>query len=162
MLAAFARLNQALEARNRTAVLGLVGGAVMTLVYESRKSTEDVDAWMDDPDLLNQLSASIATELGLPQHWLNDAAKEFLPSDPNRFERWREFSHLTIMVARPDVMLVMKLHAARLKDLPDIRVLLAHTKRDFASALVVYRAFYGVELDPSKRLLLRDALEPTS
>lgn len=158
MIAALEDLNAALASENRRATLGLCGGAVMTLVYQARKSTEDIDAWIDDPATVKRAAGAIAQQRGLPEQWLNDAVREFLPSDPNRFMPWRSLSHLTVLVARPQVMLAMKLHASRLKDLPDIELLLQETGTTFDQALTLYRTYYGAELDPERRALLRDAL----
>jgi Nucleotidyltransferase of unknown function (DUF6036) len=61
--------------------LVLVGGAVMALAYNARSATQDVDAiFLPPPEAsqLRQWALLVASELELPEDWLNDGAKGFL------------------------------------------------------------------------------------
>jgi predicted nucleotidyltransferase len=78
ILAALERLGQLAQAHGQTIRLLLVGGAVMTVVYQARPSTRDVDAVILAPHearLVRALARMIAAERGWPDAWLNDAAK---------------------------------------------------------------------------------------
>lgn len=157
---AFESLNGELRAMNRKAVLGLCGGAVMTLVHEARISTEDIDAWIDDPAIVGEMSERVGRTLGLPRNWLNDAVREFLPDWSHKWITWAEYSHLTVWVAKPDVMLVMKLQAARHRDVSDIRFLMKFLKLegDLEKLWSLYTLYYGRDLELDKKLLLADLL----
>ena len=75
---ALRRLGELAHARHVTLEISLYGGAVFTLVYGSRETTKDVDAILRQDGLGRELSAQVATELGLPEDWLNDDVRQFL------------------------------------------------------------------------------------
>jgi len=79
ILAALDALNRRVAELGKHAQLYLVGGVVMCLVYEVRSSTLDVDGWFTEPSVVRAAAKLVARELGLPDDWLNDAAKAFIP-----------------------------------------------------------------------------------
>ena len=100
-----AQIVEALEHLDRTlardgvrAERFLVGGAVMCIALNARASTKDVDGWFTQPQAVRAAARRVADELSLPENWLNDAAKAFIPEGA-RFERWRSFGHLDVSVA---------------------------------------------------------------
>jgi predicted nucleotidyltransferase len=73
ILAAFAKLADELAARGVSAELVIVGGAAMSLEHRVRASTRDVDVLViggAEKDTL-ELSAKVASSLGLEGDWLN-------------------------------------------------------------------------------------------
>ena len=59
----------------------LVGGAAMSLVFDNRDSTRDVDAIFiapKDSAYIWRLAQSVARSLDLPLDWLNDGAKGYV------------------------------------------------------------------------------------
>jgi hypothetical protein len=161
IIAALTALNGRLAAIDVHAECYLVGGAVMCLVLQARPATKDVDAWFTEPQAVRQAALAVAHDLGLPDDWLNDAAKAFIP-DGAGFERWGTFSHLDVSVADDRTLLAMKCAAARTADdAEDIRVLGARLKlRSSAQVLDVVLAYYPVERLPVRtRLLLEEMFD---
>src|SRR5471030_1135913 len=155
---AFTRLNQELSRRDLKVELYLVGGAVMCLALNARPSTKDVDGWFTEPVAVRDAARLVAHELNLPEDWLNDAAKAFIPAGA-RFERWRSLTNLEISIADDRTMLAMKCAAARTtEDTGDIHVLAERLGlRTSAAVLEVVLAFYPAERLPiSSRLLLEE------
>jgi len=58
----------------------ILGGAALVLLFGARETTRDVDAYFVAPSgsKMRALTAEVARQLGLPEDWLNDAAKGFL------------------------------------------------------------------------------------
>jgi len=59
--------------------LFIVGGAAMALAYSTRRVTRDIDAVFEPKSAIYAAATKVAEERGLPEDWLNDAAKGFMP-----------------------------------------------------------------------------------
>jgi hypothetical protein len=160
---AFAALDAELARDDVHGELFVVGGAVMCLVFGARDSTRDVDALLEPATRLRQAAVRVAVSEGLPEDWLNDAAKAYL-TPTAEFDPFLELPNLRVYTARPAYLLAMKCAAMRLggefQDLDDIRFLLRLLDiRDVDTALTTIAAYLDVErLPPKTRLALEELL----
>lgn len=106
------------------AELFVVGGAAMALAYNSRRATRDIDAVFEPKQEVYEAAASIASRHALPNDWLNDAVKGFLPGgDPNQRAVFAA-PGINVSVPSPEYLLALKVHAARIdRDWDDIMTL---------------------------------------
>lgn len=116
-----------LQAKGLEASLYVVGGAAMSLVYDSRRTTRDVDASIrSDRRDLDEASAIVAAKHGLEPTWINSRAVAFLSNEPDRDEAEITLPGLRIAVASAEHLIAMKIRAARDRDLADLDFLFRH------------------------------------
>lgn len=148
----FEELNEKLRVRGEIGEIGLIGGAVMCLVYQSRNATRDVDAIFKPAALIRKLSVEIGEARQLGPNWLNDAAKGYL-RDSFAKEEVMNLSNLRIWAPEASYMLVMKCISARwdTHDRDDVIFLIKHLT--LTSPKQVFRlieSFYPKNLIPPK------------
>lgn len=108
----FKKLNDALGQRGEIGEIGIVGGAVMCLVYNARAATKDVDAVFEPASIIRDIASQIAESESLPPDWLNDAAKGFILPGFTKQEVLN-LSNLRVWAPEPRYMLAMKCISAR-------------------------------------------------
>lgn len=72
-------LDRALARRSATADVYLVGGAAIALSFDAARTTRDLDAVFAPITEVRAAAAEVAEEFDLPEDWLNDAVKGFVP-----------------------------------------------------------------------------------
>ena len=122
ILTPLTELGQRLDDQGLSMHIYLVGGAAMALTYDNRRVTCDIDAIFDESRVEFSIIQEMAVEHGLPEHWLNTAARTYLPGD-DRLAPVLEIAGLTISTASPRHMLAMKMAAFRTQDQGDLRLL---------------------------------------
>jgi hypothetical protein len=104
----------------------IAGGAALVLLFAARETTKDVDAYFVTPDAATIRGAAVraAERLGLPDDWLNDAAKGYFEGLTRGEVVYTSPSLLVRAVTTPQ-LLAMKLAAWRdAVDRSDARLLL--------------------------------------
>jgi hypothetical protein len=93
----------------------LVGGAAIALVYGERRATRDLDAVFEPKMKVYAEAKKMADELGLPEDWLNDGVKGWLPDFPDTGSQVTTSSQgIHVIVPSPEYLFAMKATSARL------------------------------------------------
>jgi len=111
---AFAALSEELERRNERAKMVVVGGAALVLLFHARESTKDVDAsfLLPEASVVRDAARAVASNLDLPDDWLNDGAKGYLVGVSLGAVLYQS-DHLEVRAATTAQLLAMKLAAWR-------------------------------------------------
>lgn len=124
LLELLAEVGQELTKRGKTASIYVVGGAAMSLEYDSRRLTRDVDAAVSgDKSDLWDVAKTVGERHGLSPHWLNTNAVGFISNEPDIEAKQVSVPGLNIGVASPDHLIAMKLRSLRSRDIDDLIVL---------------------------------------
>jgi hypothetical protein len=155
-------LDEELAAREVVGEIGLLGGAVMCLVFQARPSTKDVDAIFEPTREIREAAAAVARRFDVPEDWLNDAAKGFLLSDPPRVSVL-DLPHLRVWAPTAEYMLAMKCVSARFDthDRDDVEFLIRHLDLSRPEdVFAIIRAYYPRRrIPPKARFLVEELLE---
>ena len=160
----FAALDRELAKRSVVGEIGLLGGAVMCLVFQARESTRDVDAVFAPTREIRDAVRSVARTCDVPDDWLNDAAKGFMVSSPPRIQVL-DLPNLRVWAPTAEYMLAMKCVSARFDthDAGDVAFLIRHLGL-VAPAQVFERIarYYPHErVPPRTRFLVEELLHAT-
>lgn len=143
--------------------LYVVGGAAITLAFDDRRATRDVDAVFVPKNEVYIAARRVAEELHLPDGWLNDAVKGFVLG-PDRYPTQSiELPGLRVEVASPQIVLVMKALAHRVgEDDEDLRLLTRLCGLPNADAVLdlVERTAGARLLTPQVQFFVEAALAP--
>jgi hypothetical protein len=140
----------------------IVGGAAMALAYSNRRVTKDIDAVFEPKSLIYQSAGRVAEAMELPDDWLNDAVKAFLPGEDESARPFPEVKGIEVTTASPRYLLAMKLMAMRFgEDDEDIQILLRQAGIDQAEeALNLLSTMYPEREPPLKtQLFLEEILK---
>ncbi len=147
------------ERREVSVSIFLVGGAAMALAYSTTRATKDLDGVFEPKQVVYEIAAGIARdhpEYGLSDDWLNDAAKSFLPGDDALASTLFELPALSVRVASPRYLFVMKAMAAREVDEEDLRILypLCHFESAAEALNALEAAYPGRPMEAAVQYLL--------
>ncbi|MHB8247228.1 MAG: DUF6036 family nucleotidyltransferase [Acidimicrobiales bacterium] len=156
-------LSSRAERRGARVEMFLVGGAAMVLVYNTTRTTKDIEGIFEPKMIAYELAAEIAedSDLGLAADWLNDAVKVF-PFPGDRVDETAkviyENAGLDLRVASPRYLFAMKAWSGRESDEEDLRVLWPLCQfADAAEALdYVESAYPSATLRPRTQYVVED------
>ena len=159
----FAALDRELAARAVVGEIGLLGGAVMCLVFQARESTKDVAAVFAPTREIRDAARAVAGRFGVPDDWLNDAAKGFVVSSPPRIQVLN-LPNLRIWAPSADYMLAMKCVSARFDthDADDVAFLVQHLGLVAPDEVFerIARYYPREQVPPRTRFLVEELLSP--
>jgi hypothetical protein len=113
-------LGKRLLDRGTRGTIYVAGGAAIALEFEERRVTADIDAVFAPAEAIHEEAEAIAKEHNLPNEWLSDRVRAFMP--PGRDEHARTFTvpGLSVTIASPRYLLAMKMASGRPQDLHDM------------------------------------------
>lgn len=159
---AFDLLAARLKRRRVVGEIHVFDGAAMTLAFDDRPATRDVDALFKAHTAVREAAWAVAEELGLPRSWLNNQASSYVSGRAGRGTPVFDHPNLRVMVTPPEHLLAMKVRAARAaRDAEDIRLLLDHLGvRTIQKVEGIVAEFFPDEpLSDRSRQLLEDLVE---
>ena len=129
LLQIFDYLNERLKENRMQLEITIYGGSIMTMVYDSRPATRDIDCVFSETNL--QLLAHILEQtrfaFNLPDGWINEQIKEPLKAIIKEDRvTYKVYTNLKILKPRPEQLLAMKVLAAR-----------PEPAKDFADAFIL-------------------------
>jgi len=152
ILRALQALGDLLTSKDVRGQIFIVGGAAMALAYSTRRVTKDIDTIFEPKSSIYEAAATVAEELGLPEDWLNEAAKGFMPGEDDNRRPVPDIHGIEITTASPQYLLAMKLMAMRFgEDDEDIEVLIdACGLHSADETLALFERIYPTQEPPSK------------
>jgi hypothetical protein len=143
---ALAALVSELLAAGAEATIRVVGGAAVALQVGREAVTSDIDALYASSPEVKAAIERIAEARNWPRTWLNDAVKMYVShyDDAADWTLRTEEGGVVILVARPKLLLAMKLRAGRgRRDAEDIdRLLDACVIASVAAAVELFNSYY--------------------
>ncbi|MFW6287179.1 MAG: ABC transporter substrate-binding protein [bacterium] len=129
LLEIFSYLNERLKENQLQLEITLYGGSIMTMVYDNRPATKDIDCVFSETNLkiLDNILELIKFTFNLSDDWINEEIKEplkFLLKEDK--ETYKVYSNLKILKPKAEQLLAMKILAARpepAKDFKDAYIL---------------------------------------
>jgi hypothetical protein len=161
ILNALQALGEELTRQDVRGQIFIVGGAAMALAYSTRRVTKDIDAVFEPKSAIYTAAVKVAEDLALPEDWLNDAVKGFIPGPDDDPRPVPDIRGIEVTTASPRYLLAMKLMAMRFgEDDADIEVLLGecdiHTAQE---ALDLLNSIYPLKEPQAKtRFFLEELL----
>lgn len=120
-------INDKLRAKGQYGEIVIAGGAALSLVFNARQSTHDIDAYFQPSSEFREIINEIANEHNLNNDWLNDGVKGFIMPTMKQ-EQYKQYSNLVVYNIDAKGLLAMKLTSARVasKDFDDCLFLMKH------------------------------------
>ncbi len=118
----FDYLNEMLLENLLTLEITIYGGSIMTMVYDNRPATKDIDCVFSETNfnLLENILELTQFTFNLSNDWINEEIKEPLKSIIKEDkEIFKTYSNLTILKPKAEQLLAMKILAARAEPAKD-------------------------------------------
>lgn len=144
---AIVAIAQLLAGEGVPARLHIMGGAAVALMNPVREATRDIDGFIEPPPA-DAVRREVADSLARDGSRFDEGATGFRPPVAG-LEEWHEVHRLGIVsvyIPCPEMLLAMKLHAARLRDSADIEFLAGRCDvTAVAEAARIYERYYPGE-----------------
>ena len=134
-------LAERLHEKRAFAKLHIVGGACLALAYERERTTEDIDVRVDaGHEALEAAIREIAQEHDLPERWLNDQARGFIPEgDDARSPTLYESQSLVVTGASGEYLLASRETPSTARNDSRRSYQVNDTSPDFLGSVTIHR-----------------------
>ncbi|WP_084710747.1 DUF6036 family nucleotidyltransferase [Ornithinibacillus californiensis] len=153
LLKIFDFLNEQLKANQLQLEITIYGGSIMTMVYDNRPATKDIDCVfsLSNSKLLENILDLTKFTFNLSDNWINEEIKEPLKSIIKEDkETFRLYSNLKILKPKAEQLLAMKILAARpepSKDFVDAYILCKELNITTKAALLsIFESYIPITL----------------
>ncbi len=139
LLEIFDYLNERLKENQLQLEITVYGGSIMTMVYDNRPATKDIDCVFSDTNrtLLDNIVNLTTFAFNLSEGWINEDIKEPLKSIlKEEKETYKVYSNLRILKPKAAQLLAMKVLAAR-----------AEPAKDFVDAYILCKDLHITSKD---------------
>lgn len=145
ILELFQILNNRLETRSLRGEIGVVGGAALCILFNERSATKDVDAIFEPTSEIRKVVKEVSEDEGIPEDWLNDAVKGFMPQELPQETVVYSGSNLKVWTPNLEYLFAMKAMASRADttDLSDIKLLINKMNiKTLEEAVLILHKYY--------------------
>jgi len=118
LLKIFDYINQRLKENQLQLEITVYGGTVMTMIYDNRPATKDIDCVFGKVNLklLKNILEITKFTFSLPENWINEEIKEPLKSIIKEDkETYKVYSNLKILKPKAEQLLAMNILAGRVE-----------------------------------------------
>lgn len=147
LLEIFNYLNQRLKENQLQLEITVYGGSIMTMVYDSRPATKDVDCVFNNVNmnLFKNILDTVKFTFNLSDDWINEEIKEPLKHlIKEEKEIYKNYSNLKILKPKAEQLLAMKVLAAR-----------AEPSKDFVDAFLLCKELRITSKEDLMRIVLK-------
>jgi len=115
----FEEISTRLKKMNKNGEIYIVGGAAISLAFNGRDATEDIDALYKPRSEIRSIINVMSDEHNLRNDWLNNDAEHFI-TERMTFTLLKEYANLKVFHIDAECLLAMKLVSARPESFPDM------------------------------------------
>jgi hypothetical protein len=140
ILKTLTEISEKLRADTHERIVILVGGSALAL-NGLRETTEDIDSISHFDEELSQAIHDVGASFGLSRNWFNNRSRAFAPEflNQDKCAVVVDFPGLQVLSLSLEDIFVMKINAARDRDIADLITMWPHVS--FESSTEVVKAF---------------------
>jgi hypothetical protein len=166
ILELFGEIDEELKKQDLVGELLMIGGAVMTVLYDARPATQDVDGIFHPTQPLRDIIKKLGRKHGLDDDWMNDASKGVIQKiEEDRRIIIFEGKNFSVYSPSREYLLATKILASRRgRDYDDIKLLIDQCQITTVDECleIVERYFPRWAIDPRSQFAVEEIIASAS